>query len=116
MALRFYKTDEDLGCRNHILILDVFVVKKMKKCLLVNWEKKPELKPNRKEITIYTKRKRKCRKGKNPARGREGNRYYDFRESPPPSQPPATCDPVHAVDGVRSSEVCEREVDLPPPH
>ena len=31
VVLRIYKTGEDLGCRNHILILDVFVIKKMKK-------------------------------------------------------------------------------------
>ena len=30
---------------------------------------------------------------------------------PTPSQPPATCGPVYAVDGVRSSEMYEREVD-----
>ena len=52
-------------------------------------------------------------------RGWKVNRYYDFPESPPPPpppQPPATYGPVHAVDGVRSSEVYEREVDLSPPH
>ena len=33
---------------------------------------------------------------------------------PTPSQPPATCGPAHVEDGVRSNEMYEREIDLPP--
>ena len=40
MALRIYKTGEDLGCRNRILILDVFVLKKNEKMPLSR-EKNP---------------------------------------------------------------------------
>ena len=41
MALRIYKTGEDLGCRNHILILDVFVFKKNEKMPLTRRKKNP---------------------------------------------------------------------------
>ena len=91
MALHIYKTGEDLGCRNHILILDVFCTQENEKMPCSQLKK---LKPNRE---------------------RGGGRETGTMTSRNPSRPPATCDPVHAVDGMRSSEVCEREVDPPPP-
>ena len=53
----------------------------------------------------------------NPDEGVGGNPVLWLPGIPPTrSQPSATCGLVHVVDGVRSSEVYEREVDLPAPH
>ena len=72
MALRICKTGENLGCRNHILVLDVFVLKKMRKCLVVNWGKNPELKPNRKRNNYIQKKKKEMQERDKPCEGAGG--------------------------------------------
>ena len=50
VALRIYKTGEDLGCRNHILILDVFVIKKKWKNAMDTKRKKSPSKTEMKKM------------------------------------------------------------------